>query len=424
MKFADSYLTKSQLFIQHIQEPPSGLLQFIVVIPAYLEDKILATLDSIENAAEPECITEILIVVNYSESDSEENKQINLKIYNELVEWCSNHSSSHRSYYPILAHDLPKKHAGVGMARKIGMDEALYRFNAIENPQGLILSLDADVILDHNYFLAIENKMADKERFRGFIPYFEHTANGSEFSSWVYDAIMQYELHLRYYKHILKYIGFPYSNYTIGSCFGVRAEFYSQQGGMNRRQAGEDFYFLNKLFPHGEFAEITETCVHPSPRPSLRVPFGTGASVTKIITKNKHVYKTYSPSAFYDLKQVFCSIESLYACESGKLNKIFKNWPFTIQEFLNENIFIQKLEEIRSNCGSSESFYKRFYYWFDGFKVVKYLNFTHEKYYSKVPVVKAVRDFLKSIGYNGNEIQAYDYLELFRQLDLQQKTIY
>ena len=33
---------------------------------------------------------------------------------------------------------------GVGLARKTGMDEAVRRFNAINNPEGIILNLDAD----------------------------------------------------------------------------------------------------------------------------------------------------------------------------------------------------------------------------------------------------------------------------------------
>ena len=43
------------------------------------------------------------------------------------------------------------------------------------------------------------------------------------------------------------FVGYPDSIYTIGSAFAVRAEAYMKQGGMNRRQAGEDFYFLYKL---------------------------------------------------------------------------------------------------------------------------------------------------------------------------------
>ena len=50
---------------------------------------------------------------------------------------------------------MPAKDAGVGLARKTGMDEALYRFNMLGKPEGIILSYDADSLcwekLFHSY---------------------------------------------------------------------------------------------------------------------------------------------------------------------------------------------------------------------------------------------------------------------------------
>ena len=43
---------------------------------------------------------------------------------------------------------------GVGLARKTGMDEAVRRFDIINNPEGVILSLDADCTVEHNYFVS------------------------------------------------------------------------------------------------------------------------------------------------------------------------------------------------------------------------------------------------------------------------------
>jgi hypothetical protein len=423
MNFADVYFGKNQLFIPHIEEPPKGLLRFVTVIPAYLEERVFQTLKSVKDAALPKGSLEIIIVVNYSEADSGENKKINDAVYFGLVEWCSNNSSDEITFYPLLAPDLPKKHAGVGLARKIGMDEALWRFNSLNNQEGLILCLDADSLVDPNYFQVIEKSISANEKFGGCILYFEHPLEGTAYPDNVYNAILQYELHLRYYKHILNYTGFPYINYTIGSCFGVKAGFYAQQGGMNRRQAGEDFYFLNKLFPHREFAEITDTCVYPSPRPSMRVPFGTGASVTKLISQKDFQYNTYSPEAFYDLKVLFSTLESFYFYDQEQLRNEFEKWPIPLKEFLQLNHFFMKLLEIKSNSGSVEAFVKRFYQWFDGFKVVKYLNFAHEKYYPKVPVEQAIFEFMDKLGIPGKEKNATELLQLFRKLDRERRLI-
>ena len=47
--------------------------------------------------------------------------------------------------------------AKAGTARKAGMDEAVRRYNLLGKPQGIIVSLDADTLVDENYLVEIEN---------------------------------------------------------------------------------------------------------------------------------------------------------------------------------------------------------------------------------------------------------------------------
>ena len=75
----------------------------------------------------------------------------------------------------------------------------------------------------------------------------------------------------------------------------VRPEAYMKQGGMNRRKAGEDFYFLNKIMSLGGFGECAETTIYPSPRTSKRVPFGTGQAVLRNVETK--TYTTYGHSS-------------------------------------------------------------------------------------------------------------------------------
>ena len=100
------------------------------------------------------------------------------------------------------------------------------------------------------------------------------TSEPSPFESFepvVYDAITQYELHLRYYLNAVRSTGYPYAYHTVGSSFTVRADVYCKEGGMNRRQGGEDFYFIQKVAQRGNFSECNATRVVASPRPSDRV---------------------------------------------------------------------------------------------------------------------------------------------------------
>jgi hypothetical protein len=50
-----------------------------------------------------------------------------------------------------------------------------------------------------------------------------------------------------------------------------RASAYVAAGGMNRRLAGEDFYFLQQVHKTSGVAALYGTTVHPSPRSSQRV---------------------------------------------------------------------------------------------------------------------------------------------------------
>ena len=415
--FADSYLFGHKPIIPFIQEPPSGLLHFVVVVPAYLEDHVKATLISLKNTTKPLGNIEVIVLVNFSEDDSNENKEKSLDIFKDLEKWCRENNSEKIRFYPLFAPDLPSKHAGAGFARKIGMDQALNRFNRIGSSEGIIMSLDADSLVDPEYFTTVEEKIYNKNNYGGCILYFQHPIAGNKYSPEVYSAIIQYELHLRYYKHILKFTGFPYHQYTIGSCFGVKAGFYAAQGGMNRRKAGEDFYFLHKMFPHKSFADITSACVYPSPRPSMRVPFGTGATVTQLLKSKSEKYLTYSPEAFYELKQFLKLVPEFYSADRNSIEKEIDGLLGSITQMLSGIELMRKIDEIKVNTRSEENFNKRFFQWFDGFKVVKFLNFSHTATYKKIPVEEAVSQFLQELKSHVRPENAESMLMFFRDLD-------
>jgi hypothetical protein len=384
-----------------------------------MEEDLETTLTSLKHTHKPEGHVEILIIVNFSEADITENKNWSTNHFNYLLKWSKKNSEKNFQFIPVLLTDLPKKHAGAGLARKIGMDIALHRFDRINKPDGLIISLDADTLVEQNYFIAIEEAISFNNNPGGCIIKFEHILTGGAYPGEVYKAIVLYELYLRYYRNILCFIGFPFAFYTIGSCFGVRADVYARQGGMNRKKAGEDFYFLTKLFPHVNFVAVNNTCVHPSPRPSLRVPFGTGPVIHKLTNTKGTDLLTYHPQAFFDLKLLFSSVSSLYAADEGDIKRIFFSLSIPLQEFLTENSFKQKLEEIRKNTATLETFSKRFFLWFDGFQVIRYLNFVHKKYFKKIPVQQAANQFLISSNNLDLDADEHSLLAYFRELDLQ-----
>src|SRR5690606_11992981 len=130
-----------------------------------------------------------------------------------------------------------------------------------------------------------------------------------------------YEIHLRYFIGMQRWAGFPHAFQTVGSSMAVRARIYCQIGGMNTRQAGEDFYFLHKIIERGKFSDLNTTTVYPSPRISDRVPFGTGQSMKEQLILNAKL-TTYHPVAFMHFKRFIELIPLLYSSGISNFNFI------------------------------------------------------------------------------------------------------
>lgn len=397
MGFADNYLEKHAFDNSKITTPPEKDLTFITVIPCFNEPSLLRCLGSLNNCKLPSTSMEIIIVIN-SGIDSHANivrqNEITLR---EASEWIKNRQVSSFKYHILYYPDLPKKFAGAGLARKIGMDEAVRRFNMINNVNGVIISFDADSVCESNFITAIEDQFNKYPETNACSIYFEHPTEGSEFEEEVYKGIIQYELYLRYYNQALRYTTFPYAFHCVGSCFAVKAGIYVKQGGMNKKQAGEDFYFLQKIIPQGNFYEINTTKVFPSPRPSDRVPFGTGPMIRKWLDNSLSDIYTYDPKAFTGLKTFFEQTDKLYKIKQKEYSELINLFPGLLCSFLVKTDFWSDLDEINNNCSNIITFRKKFYNKFNAFKVLKYMNYTHDSFLNLIPVTDAARSLINII---------------------------
>ncbi len=387
--FAKRYIEKNILYPEFIPEKPDTELGIIVVIPCFREPDILQPLSSLLVCNLPDKNIEVIIVVNHSESTPSEIIHFNQRTYNEIQEWANENNSNQRRFYPILPDAFPKKYAGAGMARKTGMDEAIRRFNQLDKNDGLIVSLDADTLVDPNYLTEIEKHFNNHPKHVGATLRFQHRIDPSMDKRQI-KGIHLYEKYMHYYKDALDFSGFPYAMHTIGSAFCVQAEAYTKQGGMNRKQAGEDFYFLHKLTQLGKIGEITSTCVYPSARLSDRVPFGTGPVLKKWLHNEEDLNNTYSFQAFIDLKAFFDTIEKIYGCSAEDYSRLMKNLPASISAFLQKEDFEKELEELNKNSSNLGSFTKRFFQKFNAFRILKFMNYSHENHFSKENLSKQI----------------------------------
>jgi hypothetical protein len=418
----ERYLQKRSLFPPFTHEVPEKNLGIVVVIPCYSEPGILETLKSLENCQAPQKKAEVVIVINSPEMCDIEIVEQNRETKKEIKEWINRHKKRNHNYRIIVLENIPKKIAGAGYARKVGMDEAVYRLTKTNVENGIICSLDADSLVSTSYLLEIEKLFEKNKDCNGCSIYFEHAIDGNEFESEVYRRITEYELHVRYYKYALKYAGFPYYHYTVGSSFAVSAKAYCLQGGMNKKQAGEDFYFLQKIMPMGNYFELNSTCVFPSSRPSDRVPFGTGPIINQYLQNVDQEFITYNFEAFTPLKKLFTDKNLFFRADDNKIDDIIKNYHPSMVDFLIRNNFKGAIDTLNKNTAEEKNFEKRFFHWFDGFKVIKYMNFAHENYFKKQAIDEAIIALIKSAKIpDYTYINTKETLYFFRNLEKSQK---
>ena len=386
---------------------PSKDLKIIVVIPSYNEKNIQPTIDSLFLKQDDFSFNvEVIVLINNSESEIEEIKEQNLLTLKTLQNLSETYSKSNMHLIPVLIGDLDAKHAGVGWARKLGMDIATQRFRTI-NFNGTIVGLDADTVVESNYLNSIYSFFSNNN-FNAASIYFEHPITGDSFSDVHLEQIKYYELHLRYYKNSLKYSNLPYSFHTIGSAFALTASAYARQGGMNRRKAGEDFYFINKLIKGEIFGEINDTKVMPSPRVSNRVPFGTGRAILEGLNTKKDLSLTYD----------FQSFEVIHSWIKRIETKDFKygNSPEILKAYMGEEVWIKHHTTMLNNTNSHKSYLKLFYNIFDAFWMLKFIHYLRDNYYPNTRLLDNTNALLIKMNYPIISSIA-SQLEFLRKLD-------
>lgn len=381
-----NYFDRRQ-FTPHIQEAINPKLGICIVLPSYNEPELEASLRALASCNKPSCAAEIIVVVNYPEHSSEEIKANALQCLETVKSMDRQLNDSDFRFFPIAAFDMPKKHAGVGLARKTGMDEAAWRLLHSQSEYKIIGCFDADSTCSDNYLTELEKLWILKPNTSGCSIRYAHPIDGNNYNPKVYDAIAQYELHLRYYMYAGRYIHHPFSFQTVGSSMASSAQTYVNIGGMSKRKAGEDFYFLQKIIPHGNFEELNSAIIYPSPRPSNRVPFGTGRAISTHINQVQNEYLTYQFESFLTLTDFLGTAPTALFNASDKTVKTFFNaLPSPLQEYLEMQDFYGAINEINTNTSTAEAFAKRFFLWFDAFHLLKYLNQLHTNYFQKQPI--------------------------------------
>ena len=276
---------------------------------------------------------------------------------------------------------LPAKQ-GVGLARKIGCDIALAGIarGAIESPW--IHTTDADAIVPSSYFTPAAQR-ADRDGASALaLPFVHHFPANSEFGT----AAALYELSLRYFVLGLRHAGSPYAFQTIGSTMAMHALSYAQVRGFPRKEAGEDFYLLNKLAKVGAIRSIRGAPIELKARPSDRVPFGTGVGVTRIeqARADGTEYHLYHPDTFPLLRCLLLAFAEHSEAPSADrtLERLQETaWGEEGVAVLKQARIPELLEDAARNTRAPAACLKRIHTGFDAFRTRK--------------LVHAIRDVLR-----------------------------
>jgi hypothetical protein len=278
--------------------------------------------------------------------------------------------------------EIPDQDGGVGTARKIGMDAALEIIDARTASGGVICCLDADTLVEENYLSSIRtyfSRSADPAAVTGY-------AHQKPDDPVLLAAICCYEIFLRSYVIGLSFSGSPYAFHSIGSTMSCTSQGYVAVRGMNRRQAAEDFHFLNKLAKIGRIGGIPETTVFPSSRPSKRVPFGTGQRMIRFLTGGTDEYRLYDPRIFDILGKWLASMEAApdrdpetILAESGRIH-------LQLEAYLRMSRFATDWLVIRQSSRGTGQLRRQFHVWFDGLKTLRLVHHLSRSAFPLVPM--------------------------------------
>ena len=405
------YLKKYSLPGWEIEHAGLENINNVAVIPAISElDNIKILLTSLaDNESEHFPSTLFLFVVNNPAGSNNEVKGDNKKTIDSLRLLIKSETGNYDDFRTKVissglriafvdasspGKELPSKDAGVGLARKIGMDLALTLFNYDSREKKILICLDADCKVEKNYLTSIVDNFNTRNLSAAAVNFSHHLTGSDEQIS----AIICYEIFLRYYVLGLKYACSHYAFHTIGSTMACDYEAYLKAEGMNKKKAAEDFYFMEKLAKNVKVEHISETTVYPSSRGSWRVPFGTGQRVNRFLAHTHNEYLLYNPGSFRILKEWITEFNSPDVEDAGYYLTKAAGIDLYLHKFLVEQKFSESWNKILQNSASNEQANKQKIKWFDGFRTLKLIHYLRDSAYPPVNMFDAIDDLFKMAG--------------------------
>jgi len=250
------------------------------------------------------------------------------------------------------------KQRGVGYARK----ELFEAIDRVADDNDIVISLDADTRIRPGFISSVRKQFLDHKKALLLTNPYYHKLTGND----THDrAILRYELYMRYYLINLLMINSPYAFSALGSAISFRVSGYRKISGITPKEAGEDFYFVNRMKKAGEILIWNDETVYPSARESDRVPFGTGPAVTKGKAGDWDSYPFYDQEGFVRIGETCKLFPKLFQADCETTIDDF------IQKYFGENIW----EPLRKNFKTEKLFVRACNEKLDGLRILQILRF-------------------------------------------------
>ena len=404
------YLDKKSLKRWNLEWNKFSGVQAAIVIPAICEyENIKRVLLSLAQN-DKSCLQKSLIifVINNSVSSEPQIKDDNTKSIVFLRELINRKSSDDIAGIifnsgmniglidaATAGNEFDDDEAGVGLTRKVGMDAALQIFDYSSSQKKIIISLDADCVVEKNYLNAIISSFSNN-KFSATLVDFEHNISEDGMNKL---GIISYEIFLRHYVVGLLFAKSTYGFHTIGSTIVCDHEAYVKVGGMNTKKAAEDFYFLQKLAKHYDIKRITSTKVKPSSRESWRVPFGTGRSITDFTINKKNIL-LYDADVYVILKNWLELLHSDLSLNSGLILTEAKKIHPELFNYLENRRFKTNWEKILENSKSVKQLEYQRINWFDAFETLKLIHHLRDTSFPMMNIESGVEKLFQVVKHS------------------------
>jgi hypothetical protein len=175
--------------------------------------------------------------------------------------------------------------------------------------------------------------------------------------------------------------GSSYAYQSIGSTLCIDAPAYLSVRGFPKREAGEDFYVLDKLAKVGPLRRVQASAVQIRSRRSERVPFGTGRRSREIAEQiaQGQEFPLYEPRTFAALGAVLRGLDGF--AESGEVAAVQRvvsaevpQWADAIQQVLEGLGVFAALTSAAGQAPPGSVLRRRIHTWFDALRTLRFVH--------------------------------------------------